>query len=93
MRYVVLKVYEGEPGVMATYGPQVASVHDYHSKERAACANVGSHPDYDKRGRPYRVVVVPLEHWHEFDVYSESVRGSRYFRAYPADNPTLRPPQ
>lgn len=95
-KYVVLRVIEGDSGIMDTYGPQVAMVHEYDSAEDAAVFNVGSHPAFDERlkrtpdNAAYRTVVVPWEHWLEFEVFSESVKGRREFKAYPTEHPTIR---
>lgn len=89
MKVITLRVVDGEEGFMATYSPQVATVQDVKSLEDAAKFNVGSHPDYDQRGRPYRVIVVPQEHWHEFEVFSDAQKGRREFVAYPSTNPTF----
>lgn len=90
-QYVVLQVIEGNEGMMATYGPQVATIQDYENELDAATFNVGSHPDYDERGRPYRVVVIPYEHWKEYEVHSDSIQGNRKFVAYPSTDLTIRP--
>lgn len=90
--YVVLHVEEGHEGYMATYSPQVATIQEYESEEQAATFNVGNHPDAEKRGKPYRVIVIEAEHWHELEVFSESVRGVKQFHAYPSENPTLKRP-
>lgn len=89
--YVVLTVIDHER-TMSTYGPQVAMAHEYESMEDAAVFNVGSHPDAQEKGnKPYkRVVVIPWEHWHVFDVYSESKQGHQEFAAYPTKNPPIR---
>lgn len=83
MLCVVLKLYDGDEKFMGRYNAQIATVQDFDSLEDAACCNVGSYPDYDERGKPYRTVVIPFEHWHEFDVHGESVKGQRGFKAYP----------
>jgi hypothetical protein len=89
-KFVVLHVQDDPPdGYMPNYCPQTASVFTYESLEEAAVSNVGSHPDQRERGRPYRVIVIPLEEWHEFEVFSETVKGNDNFAAYPSDNPTL----
>jgi hypothetical protein len=88
--YVALKVIEGAPGYMATYGPQIAMVNEFKTLEDAACTNIGTHPEAQKLGRPYRSVVIPFEHWNEFEVFSESIKGRQAFRAYPSEHPTLR---
>lgn len=88
-KFVVLHVYDGEEGFMATYGPQVAMAHQYESMEKAACFNVGNHPDAEAKGKPYRVVVIPWESWNEFLVYSEAIEGKKDFRAYPNSGDTL----
>jgi hypothetical protein len=88
--YVVLQVVDGEEGVMATYAPQIAMAHDYESMENAAISNVGSHPGAQKRGKPYRVIVIPWEAWNEFEVYSEKIKGRDSFRAYPSEDLTLQ---
>lgn len=89
--YVVLKVTDSEPG-HTTYSLQVATIQDYENWDQAATFNVGSHPDADARVRPYRVIVIPAKHWHEFEVFSESVRGHRTFAAYPSEHPTIKRP-
>lgn len=89
-KFAVLKVIDGKEGFMATYTPQVAMIHEYDSAEDAATFNVGTYPEYDERGHPYRVVVVPAEAWKEFEVFAESKKGERNFVAYPSENPTLR---
>jgi hypothetical protein len=90
-KYVVLQVVDGEDGFMETYSPQVAMVHEYESMEDAATFNVGSHPDAAERGKPYRTVVIPWEHWHVFDVYSNRIRGRNQFEALPTKNPPITP--
>jgi hypothetical protein len=87
--YVVLQVLDSHEDYMTTYSPQVASIQEYGDEESAAAFNVGSHPDAEARGKPYRVVVVPAEAWLEFEVFSESERGRRHFKAYPSEHPTL----
>lgn len=92
-KYVVLRVIDDRPGFMASYAPQVAMVHEYESPEDAATFNVGSHPDAQKRGKPYQVVVIPWEAWKVFDVFSERVKGRNQFTAYPTENPPIIPPK
>lgn len=91
-KYVVLKVIDGEEGYMATYSPQLATVFEYDSEEAAAVSNVGSHPDARERGKPYRTVVIPWEHWHEFEVFSNRLYGCDVFEALPTadDHLTIR---
>lgn len=88
-KFVVLRVVDGKEGFMASYAPQVAMAHEYESQEQAAATNVGSHPDAQKRRKPYRSIVIPWEHWNEFEVYSEREKGIDKFKAYPSENPTL----
>lgn len=89
-KFVVLQVLDGKDGIMDTYAPQVATVQEYDSIEEAATFNVGSHPDAQKRGKPYRVVVIPWEHWHALDVYSNRIRGRDEFEAVPSENVPIR---
>lgn len=89
MRYVVLKVIDGEPGFAPTYAAQVASIIEADSPEEAARFNVGSHPDAEKRGKPYEAIVIEESAWHEFQVYSERIAGVTDFRAYPSEDPTI----
>lgn len=89
-KFVVLTVVDGEEGIMASYEPQVATIQEYGEIEDAATSNVGTYPDAEKRGKPYRVVVIPAEHFNEFEVYHEKTRGKDGFRAYPSDNPTMK---
>lgn len=77
---------------MPGYHPQVASIQVYDSLPDAACFNVGNHPDAEQRDKPYRVIVIPECAWHEFEVFSESIRGEQDFKAYPSEHPTLKRP-
>lgn len=94
--YVVLKVISGSEGFTGTYRPQVAMAHNYESMEAAATFNIGTHPDFDERlkrtpdNAAYRSIVIPFEHWHEFEVFSESRKGQREFVAYPSEHLTIR---
>lgn len=86
---VVLQVVDGEEGYMATYEPQLATIQEYDSLEDAACLNVGTYPDFDKKGKPYRVIVIPEKSWNEFEVFGESIKGTREFKAYPSEHRTI----
>lgn len=89
---MVLSVVDGDEGYMATYAPQIATVQTFDSPEQAAAFNVGNHPAAEAAGKPYRSVVVPWDSWLEFEVFSESVRGTKRFSSYPSANPTLKRP-
>jgi hypothetical protein len=90
-KMVVLRVVPSTigKGWMDHYQPQIATASAFESFEQAARCNVGTYPEAKKTGKPYRVVVVPLEHWHEFEVYAEQIKGQDQFKAYPSEHPTF----